>query len=337
MPPSEKQFYLEQAKQLKETFNTRYPDYVYRRRPNNSRKRRRSDGATLRPVDHALLDHPDDMTGSFDLEASPTDGDDHLDTTLPYQRPPPDGSHGTDQKFGPNQSRSTINHSYSPETPFRSEGHDPTRVPYSNSDRVGPGMSGNGSPGGIALNALHYSYNTSSNHSQSAPLFPSDSVGSHQGWQHRGSSWLNGGQGRLPPPQSQKSNSYSPPASWSTPTEPPTSGSSNFFPTLSTPFYPNQQNASSFISGTSSNSTHPVHQQATASSQFETSIQSNSVSRDFTPRTYNGTTSSNSYGLGRDPYFQRTLPPMQTLPAFSSQPISSSSGSSGSPPAFWRD
>jgi hypothetical protein len=28
---------------------------------------------------------------------------------------------------------------------------------------------------------------------------------------------------------------------------------------------------------------------------------------------------------------------MQTLPAFSSQPISSSSGSSGSPPAFWRD
>ncbi|THU98222.1 sex determining region Y, partial [Dendrothele bispora CBS 962.96] len=27
MPASEKQFYLDQAKQLKETFNSKYPDY----------------------------------------------------------------------------------------------------------------------------------------------------------------------------------------------------------------------------------------------------------------------------------------------------------------------
>ncbi|KAE9404845.1 hypothetical protein BT96DRAFT_972877 [Gymnopus androsaceus JB14] len=41
MPASEKQFYLDRAKELKETFNSKYPDYVYRRRPNHSRKRRK--------------------------------------------------------------------------------------------------------------------------------------------------------------------------------------------------------------------------------------------------------------------------------------------------------
>jgi hypothetical protein len=38
----DKQFYLDQAKRLKETFNSKYPDYVYRRRPNNSRRKRRA-------------------------------------------------------------------------------------------------------------------------------------------------------------------------------------------------------------------------------------------------------------------------------------------------------
>ncbi|KAG9074841.1 hypothetical protein FRC06_010427, partial [Ceratobasidium sp. 370] len=40
----DKQFYLDQAKKLKDTFNMRWPDYVYRRRPNNSRKRRKLGG-----------------------------------------------------------------------------------------------------------------------------------------------------------------------------------------------------------------------------------------------------------------------------------------------------
>ncbi|KAG6907432.1 hypothetical protein DXG01_008897 [Tephrocybe rancida] len=33
---SKKQFYQEQARRLKETFNSKYPDYVYRRRPNKA-------------------------------------------------------------------------------------------------------------------------------------------------------------------------------------------------------------------------------------------------------------------------------------------------------------
>lgn len=43
----EKQFYLDQAKKLKDNFNSKYPDYVYRRRPNNSRRKRRADGSTV--------------------------------------------------------------------------------------------------------------------------------------------------------------------------------------------------------------------------------------------------------------------------------------------------
>ncbi|TRM58492.1 hypothetical protein BD626DRAFT_573500 [Schizophyllum amplum] len=41
MPLSEKQFYLDQAKHLKDNFNSKYPEYVYRRKPNNSARRRR--------------------------------------------------------------------------------------------------------------------------------------------------------------------------------------------------------------------------------------------------------------------------------------------------------
>ncbi|KAH9931334.1 uncharacterized protein B0H18DRAFT_1116491 [Fomitopsis serialis] len=43
MEMPEKKFYLDQAKKLKDHFNSRYPDYVYRRRPNNSRKKRKPD------------------------------------------------------------------------------------------------------------------------------------------------------------------------------------------------------------------------------------------------------------------------------------------------------
>ncbi|CAE6372999.1 unnamed protein product [Rhizoctonia solani] len=46
MSKEDKQFYLDQAKKLKDTFNTRWPDYVYRRRPNNSRKRRKAGGTS---------------------------------------------------------------------------------------------------------------------------------------------------------------------------------------------------------------------------------------------------------------------------------------------------
>ncbi|KAJ7202114.1 hypothetical protein GGX14DRAFT_699279 [Mycena pura] len=68
MQPSEKQFYQTQAKQLKESFNTKYPDYVYRRRPNNTRKRRKPDAdAPLAGRDRDT----DDAESSPDAEDAP--------------------------------------------------------------------------------------------------------------------------------------------------------------------------------------------------------------------------------------------------------------------------
>jgi hypothetical protein len=334
MPPSDKQFYLEQAKQLKETFNTKYPDYVYRRRPNNSRKRRRSDGTTIRPVDHALLgDHPDDLGGSFDIDTSPTD-DDQMDAAL-YHRSSQDMPHGgAEHKYNPNHSRPSISHSYSSSEHFRSNSQDGHRPPYSganSSDRVGPGMSGNPSSG-VGLNSIPYSYGQSS-HAQSPHLFGTDS---QQGWQHRGS-WIGSGQDRGPPAGSAQKNSYSPSGSWSSPNDSAssaTSGNSNYFPTLNTPFYPNQSGPPPFVTSSSS---HSVPQQTTSTSQYESV--SSMQGREFGPRSYGGSTSSSSggsYSLGRDPFFQRTLPPMQ-LGYPPSQPLTSSGNSGPSPASLWRD
>src|ERR1700722_6305507 len=60
---SHKQFYLDQAKQLKDIFNSKYPDYVYRRRPNNSRRRRGTGPSGHRAFDRGLSP----ATGGDDL------------------------------------------------------------------------------------------------------------------------------------------------------------------------------------------------------------------------------------------------------------------------------
>ncbi|OJA14812.1 hypothetical protein AZE42_04195 [Rhizopogon vesiculosus] len=72
MDLSEKQFYLDQAKQLKDNFNLKYPDYVYRRRPNNSRKKRRPDSVV--PVDSTSGDLVDEQSPLREYgEISPVD------------------------------------------------------------------------------------------------------------------------------------------------------------------------------------------------------------------------------------------------------------------------
>lgn len=262
------------------------------------------------------------MNGNFDVDTSPTD-DDQLDNTV-YHRPSHDVSHGAvEQKFNPHHSRSSISHSYSSSEHFRSNSQDGHRLPYggANSDR---GMTGNPSTG-IGLNSISYSFGQNSGHSQSPHLYGSDSVGSQQGWQHRGS-WV-GSQDRVHPGHAQKHqySSWSPPNDSTTST---TSGSSNFFPTLNTPFYPNQPSSPPFVA-----SSNP--QQTTSNSQYESV--SSLQSRDSGPRSYSGSTSSssgNSYSL-RDPFFQRTLPPMQLSGYSPSQPLTSSGNSGPSP--LWRD
>src|SRR6266404_901346 len=74
---TDKQFYLDQAKRLKETFNSKYPDYVYRRRPNNSRKKRRPDATANSPLDpSASGDVGDDFSAGHDFDYQSVDGQD---------------------------------------------------------------------------------------------------------------------------------------------------------------------------------------------------------------------------------------------------------------------
>ncbi|KAF8884145.1 high mobility group box domain-containing protein [Infundibulicybe gibba] len=128
MQPSDKQFFLDQAKQLKETFNTKYPDYVYRRRPNNSRKRRRTDGS-IRGTDNPIpTDMRDEILGTGDPgESSPTDGEDSQVDSLAdadFSRPPHGLSHGYNEhtKLGSSHSRVSP-YPYTPsDLPYRSSG-----------------------------------------------------------------------------------------------------------------------------------------------------------------------------------------------------------------------
>ncbi|KAI0933024.1 hypothetical protein AcW1_000036 [Taiwanofungus camphoratus] len=87
MDMSEKKFYLDQAKKLKDTFNNKYPDYVYRRRPNNSRKKRKSDPGQNSPPDSLSADVEDSPLE----DTSPIDSDDpmHSPSGAGYQYPPP--------------------------------------------------------------------------------------------------------------------------------------------------------------------------------------------------------------------------------------------------------
>jgi HMG (high mobility group) box len=74
---ADKQFYLDQAKRLKETFNSKYPDYVYRRRPNNSRKKRRPDATANPLLDPSTAgDAGDDFPTVHDFDYQPVDGHD---------------------------------------------------------------------------------------------------------------------------------------------------------------------------------------------------------------------------------------------------------------------
>jgi len=320
----------------------------------------------MRPGDQALMgDQPEDMPGPFDLDGSPTDGDvsDHLDNTLPspYSRSSQDGSQNLiDHKYNLNHPRTSLGHHpyHASEPPYRSNGHG--RLSYSgpsNTDRVGPSMGPSTSPR-VPIGDMQYPYSQNQNgsHSQSPSVFGADSVGSHQGWQPRGNSWLGGNQDRLPTPiGTHKSSPYSSPTSWS-PTETSTtttnsqSNSSNFFPTLNTPFYPNQPHVPHFQSSSSSSASHSISPHSSSSPSFDTlaGLPSGSLSRtDYTPRGYSssGSLSSahNSYPpppTVRDPvYPQRTLPPVQTISSSysHSQPPSSSSSGHSNAAGFWRD
>jgi hypothetical protein len=66
---ADKAYYQNQARKLKDDFNSKYPDYVYRRRPNNNRKRRRS-ADRGEGYESSGSDERDDRSGSADIKHS---------------------------------------------------------------------------------------------------------------------------------------------------------------------------------------------------------------------------------------------------------------------------
>lgn len=78
---------------MKDNFNNKYPDYVYRRRPNNSRKKRKPDAEAQSPTDQSVGGDTDDA--SVD-DPSPVDGEDQSRDphSAPYLYRPSSGTSG---------------------------------------------------------------------------------------------------------------------------------------------------------------------------------------------------------------------------------------------------
>ncbi|KZT24351.1 hypothetical protein NEOLEDRAFT_436115 [Neolentinus lepideus HHB14362 ss-1] len=238
MEMSDKQFYLDQAKKLKDNFNAKYPDYVYRRRPNNTRKKRRTDGGVNRLPDSASLDGGDDYMGGTDWEDhSPVEGEDGINYSpeLHYPR----------------------GHTVGYPNP-KDESHDflPRAGPYSSFDN--PGQYGTGHYSGGALSNPH-SYSSQvhiAGQSQSPPLYHEHSVGNNWTPSSRVDGRPSGWSGSQPlslstqpeqslSPLSSSSKDLYSPRSWSSSDSSNTSssamgvhGQNSAFPTLNSPFYP---------------------------------------------------------------------------------------------------
>lgn len=346
MPTHEKQFYLEQAKHLKDTFNSKYPDYVYRRRPNNSRKRRRSEPG-MRTMDHSFMaDNADDLLGSSDMETSPANLDDHIED-VSHTRP----SHSLSQSFVDHPKYMSLSRSSGPPFPSldRSNSQLETRMSY--------GLSSNNSAERF-MQPLAQPRHLLQQHDLSYPYLQSQpqlhaSV-APQGWppkvERLQPTWLGSSDRQSGPMAGQRQVPYSPstPSStWSnpSPTGPTTpSTSPNYFPTLTTPFYPGQPAVADYQTISSPTNSHPM---TTPSPLYEplSHAQPSMMSKEYIPRVYDSSgaiQSSNSYPpLSSRPtvsYPQRSLPRVQTAMEYPNSQPSSSSSSSGHgsvPPGYW--
>ncbi|KAF5346412.1 hypothetical protein D9758_012764 [Tetrapyrgos nigripes] len=259
MLASEKQFYLDQAKQLKETFNSKYPDYVYRRRPNNSRRSRRS-----KPVDlpssnpggisglHGV-DGDNVGLGGGDLgESSPSvNGNDsylrglpsidtshHMSYSDPYSRHPT-AHHGGHSGHLPFDSRISPPHTLP--SPHSSQS---LHAPYSNHLGQHQNTSQSGSQSLFGAN----------HHGLPLPLPHPHSQ--HDQWNRLDRSSSRGGPGSWSPPNNTSSSHGGPggdsTTSNSSHSQSGSSGSNYPFPTLNSPFIPGPGGPGPAGSGTSS-------------------------------------------------------------------------------------
>ena len=351
---ADKQFYLDQAKQLKETFNMKYPDYVYRRRPNNTRKKRRTDLGGNRAVDHSVGGGDESGSTEFD-DTSPVDEDLFIEAALPDPRQahmPADMS----PYDMPHPRASPYTYS-PPDVPYR-QSHGRAPYPPSGQQRGNPDASNMPPRHPQTLGSTHHYQQPyiqpHQNHSDSSHLYSSEHDNAHRTWD-AASSVGRSGHARTTPadwPNSQdrplaglphdRSQTY-PPASgqssWGRTNSPvptrSTSASASYpFATLTTPFYPNPSQAS----GTYSNTTPPSSSISSSNQQYHTSssgpVSGNSgrPSSGYEHRSYNSSSSSNPYPStsNRDlhMYQQHSQHPHTHTP--------SASASSGSGPSnFW--
>ena len=290
-------------------------------------------------MDHSFASDNADEPGSGDMEGSPVDSDDHIDV-MNYVRP----SQGfvDHPKYNMSQSRSGL--PYPPPDPSNSQFD--SRISYgpSSNSTVERFMQPMVQPRHLLqLPNLNYAYPQTQHQLQSSAY---NGV-APQGWppkvERLQPTWLGSNDRQSGSMGAHRQTPYSPstPSSaWSNspngPTTPATSP--NYFPTLNTPFYPDQPNVADYPISSPSN-THPI---STPSPLYEpvSHTQPNMMSKEYAPRVYssNGAIQSdNSYPASSSrplSYPQRDLPRVQTTMEYpNSQPPSSSS--SGHPPEYW--
>ena len=292
----------------------------------------------MRPIDHSYASDNADELGSGDLEGSPVDSDDHIDV-MSYIRP----SHSLSQGFV-NHPKYNLSHSrsgppYPP--PDRSNGQFDSRVSYgpSSNSTTERFMQPLVQPRHLLQQPnLNYSYSQAQQSSTYNGVAP-------QGWppkiERLQPTWLGDRQqsgsmgGHRQPPANYSPST--PSSTWSnSPNGPPTpSTSPNYFPTLNTPFYPDQ----SSIADYPISSPHPM---STPSPLYEpvSHTQPNMMSKEYAPRVYssNGAIQGdNSYPASSSrplSYPQRDLPRVQTSMEYPN-PQQQPSSSSGHPPEYW--
>ena len=295
----------------------------------------------MRPIDHNYTSDNADELGSGDLEGSPVDSDDHIDV-MSYIRP----SHSLSQGFvnHPKYNQSRSGPPYPP--PDRSNGQFDSRISYgpSSNSTAERFMQPLVQPRHLVQQPnLNYSYPQTQQSSTYNGVAP-------QGWppkiERLQPTWLgnndrqhSGSMGG----HRQAASNYSPstPSStWSNSPNGPTtpSTSPNYFPTLNTPFYPDQSSISDYPVSSPS----IPHPMSTPSPLYEpvSHTQPNMMSKEYAPRVYssnNSIQSDNSYSASSSrplSYPQRNLPRVQTsMEYLNSQQQPSSS--SGHPPEYW--
>ncbi|KAI0056884.1 hypothetical protein BV25DRAFT_1533403 [Artomyces pyxidatus] len=302
MDTSDKQFYLDQAKRLKETFNSKYPDYVYRRRPNNSRKKRRSDAPPNPLLDPSVSgDAGEDFPlPEFDYAAS-IDGEDPM---VPSVREARGSTHHSGMPAAYDDGTTSLpssQYSYSNTDSY------PSSHAYASSSRPSQSHFSTRATGSDYTDVDHHTYPTHQNHSQPA-LYASETsasamwhaptgvmrsehtrpAGTSPGWplappllagqQRASSALLSKSEAFSPSPHRPWSNASSAAPSQTYPLQ-----------TLSSPFFPSQA-------------------QSHSPSAYQSSTSSSSTPSAASPETYFGQgTTSSSYGSRAPSYTEQPL------------------------------